>query len=118
MACWVEPTLLQYVTVQTCIDLIIWLWAHFLIVILFLELRSVWFSVRAKPFLDVFFGFIPFSLLIVNVTVPLLLISLSGFFKADAMWRWYFQSIYKIPIFGELHLLERYFNLFIYQGAV
>jgi hypothetical protein len=57
-------------------------------------------------------------LLIVNVTVPLLLISLSGFFKADAMWRWYFQSIYKIPIFGELHLLERYFNLFIYQGAV
>ena len=118
MACWVEPNLFHYVTMQTCIDLIIWIWAHFLIVILFLELKPVWFSFRAKPFLDVFFGFLPFSLLIVNVTIPLLFISLSGFFKPDILWHWYFQSVYKIPLFGELHLLERYFNLVIYEAAV
>lgn len=118
MACWVEPDLFHYVTLQTCIDLVIWLWAHFFIVILFLELKSVWFALRAKHFLDVLFGFIPFSLLIVNVTIPLLLISLSGFFKAEVLWQWYFQSVYTIPLFGELHLLERYFNLDIYQRAV
>lgn len=110
LACMVDGSFMNYITLQNSIDAFLWLWVHFALAFIFLELRKYWKKLKVSLLLDAIFGFIPFALLVLNVTAPLLLLSLSVYFKPTHIWSWYLSIYQLVPVIGGGRYLERYFE--------
>lgn len=110
LACFVGNSFVSYINLQVMVDSIIWLWAHSALVFAYLEARTFWRGVKFWTVIDCLLGAIPFTLLIFNVTLPLLLLALSAYFKSKPIWEWYLANYALLPILGEGRYFERYFN--------
>jgi hypothetical protein len=106
----VDGSFMSSITLQNSVDALLWLWVHFALAVIFLELRKYWKKFKVSLLLDAVFGFIPFALLMVNVTAPLLLLSLSIYFKPTPIWSWYLSIYHLVPVMGDGRYLERYFE--------
>lgn len=110
LACMVDDSFMNYITLQNSVDAFLWLWVHFALAFIFLELRKYWKKFKVSLLLDAIFGFIPFALMVLNVTAPLLLLSLSVYFKPTPIWSWYLSIYQLVPVIGSGRYLERYFE--------
>lgn len=104
----IEPTSPSFI--KFFVNILVWVYAHLSLVYLSYQLRLLWLGRKGAWILNRLSVFFPLCLVVMNISIPLILIVVGFYMDPSVLWSNYFYYYEYIPIFFGADLFKYYFD--------